>query len=382
MNALEILLNQRWVVKSTERDLYYKIKDQMGSVKKFISEKLGYQIIINPNLIKLEKIPGKPEPWMGIKAFTNLIEYGFLCMVLMFLEDKEAEEQFVLSQLTEFIQANYNEEKIDWTRYAYRRQLIKVLKFCVENDILKIDDGNEEGFAGDVSEEVLYENTGISKYLMRNFSRDIMNYACPEEFFASEWIDGNEDRGVIRRQRVYRRILMSMGVYRNEEDDGDFLYIRNYRNMIQGELEEFLDCTLQVHKTSAYLVLGPESSLGQSFPENNTIADILLLMNGLVREQLEKGQLTLNVDETIRLSVIEYEKLIQLCRERYLPKFSKIYREKTSMEFISFVKEQMVWMELIEIEEENQTVIIRPAAGKLIGRYENPEKGEEKEDVE
>ena len=179
MNALEILLNQRWVVKSTERDLYYKIKDQMGSVKKFISEKLGYQIIINPNLIKLEKIPGKPEPWMGIKAFTNLIEYGFLCMVLMFLEDKEAEEQFVLSQLTEFIQSNYNEEKIDWTRYAYRRQLIKVLKFCVENDILKIDDGNEEGFAGDVSEEVLYENTGISKYLMRNFSRDIMNYACP-----------------------------------------------------------------------------------------------------------------------------------------------------------------------------------------------------------
>lgn len=377
MNALETLLNQRWIIKSIERDSYYKVKDQLGDFKKFITEKLGYQIIINPNLIKLEKLPGKPETWMGIEAFTNVIEYGLLCMVLMFLEDKEAEEQFVLSQLTEYIQVNYKEEKIDWTLYSYRRHLIKVLKFCVESDILKIDDGSEEGFAGDASEEVLYESTGISRYFMRNFSRDIMNYSSPEDFYASEWIDGNEDRGVIRRQRVYRRILMSMGVYRNDEEDDDFLYIKNYRNVIGGELEEFFDCRLQVHKTSAYLIVGPESTLGKSFPENNTLSDIILLISGLVRENLESGKLVQAADERIHLSVIEFERLTQICRERYSSNFSKTYREKTSMEFGSLVKEAMVWMELIDIDIESQEVVIRPVVGKLIGQYASPENGKE-----
>lgn len=382
MNALETLLNQRWIVKSMERDLYYKVKDQLESIKKFVAEKLGYQIIVNPNLIKMEKLPGKPEIWMGIEAFTSVIEYGFLCIVLMFLEDKEAEEQFVLSQLTEYIQVNFKEEKIDWTSYSYRRHLIKVLKFCVGSNILKIDDGSEEGFAGDASEEVLYESTGISRYFMRNFSRDIMDFHNPEDFYASEWIDGNEDRGVIRRQRVYRRILMSMGVYRNDEEDDDFLYIKNYRNMIGGELEEFFDCTLQVHRTSAYLIVGPESTLGRSFPGNNTMSDIILLMSGLVREQLENGKLTRSADETIRLPLIQFEGLIDICRERYSSKFSKVYREKTSMEFVSMVKEEMIWMELIDIDADSRNAVIRPVVGKLIGQYNDPEKREDAEDVE
>ncbi|NLT48131.1 MAG: TIGR02678 family protein [Clostridiales bacterium] len=381
MNALEILLNKRWILKSTERDLYYKVKDQLGPIKKFVNEKLGYQIIMTPNLIKLEKLPGKPEIWMGIGAFTKTIEYGFLCMVLMFLEDKEVEEQFVLSQLTEYIQVNYKAERVDWTFYTNRRHLIRVLKFCVESDLMKINDGSEESFAGDASEEVLYENTGISKYFMRVFPRDIMDFDSPKDFYASEWIDGNEDRGVIRRQRVYRRILMSLGVYRDDEDDDDFLYIKNYRNVIGGELESFLDCSLQVHKTSAYLIVGPESSLGRSFPENNTMSDIILLMCGLVREQIESEQIKLNIDETIDMTVIEFEALIETCRGRYSANFSKTYRDKTSIEFASLIKREMMWMGLIDIDEENQNVVIRPITGKLSGAYHSKNRGDT-EDVE
>ena len=56
-------------------------------------------------------------------------------MILMFLEEKEAMEQFV-SELTEYIQGQYQEEQIDWTVYQYRRHLIKVLKYCVNSGIL------------------------------------------------------------------------------------------------------------------------------------------------------------------------------------------------------------------------------------------------------
>ena len=129
--------------KSRERELYYQVKEELssGEEKKFLMEKLGYQVVVNPYMIKVEKMPAVPENWMGILEFKEPIEYVFFCLVLMFLEDKEAEEQFVLSELTEYVQSQYQEEQIDWTVYRYRRHMIKVMKYCVAVGILNVDDG-------------------------------------------------------------------------------------------------------------------------------------------------------------------------------------------------------------------------------------------------
>lgn len=35
----------------------------------------------------------------------------------------------------------------------------------------------------DQSGQVLYENTGASRYFMKNFSMDIMSYSEPEDFW-------------------------------------------------------------------------------------------------------------------------------------------------------------------------------------------------------
>ena len=134
MNALEILLGRRWILKSRDRELYYQMRDEIGKWKKFLTEKLGYQVIANAYLVKVEKLPARAERWMGIQEFTSPMEYAFFCLILMFLEDKEAQEQ-------------YKREQIDWTVYHYRRHLIKVLKFCVAEGILNVNDGSEEGFA-------------------------------------------------------------------------------------------------------------------------------------------------------------------------------------------------------------------------------------------
>ena len=76
MRALEILLERRWILKSREKELYYQIKDELGTVKKFLMEKLGYQVIVNPYLVKVEKMPATPENWMGIQEFTRKIDRG------------------------------------------------------------------------------------------------------------------------------------------------------------------------------------------------------------------------------------------------------------------------------------------------------------------
>ena len=253
-------------------------------------EASGSQVVVNPYMIKVEKMPAVPENWMGILEFKEPIEYVFFCLVLMFLEDKEAEEQFVLSELTEYVQSQYQEEQIDWTVYRYRRHMIKVMKYCVAVGILNVDDGSEEGFAKDDTSEVLYENTGASRYFMKNFTQDIMGYTSAKEFEKEEWIDVNEDRGIVRRQRVYRKLLMSMGMYKDAESEEDFAYLRNYRNMIQGDLAELFDCELHVHSSSAFLVLGEECRLGRCFPEGNTLSDVVLLTNQLIQKRVTEGR--------------------------------------------------------------------------------------------
>lgn len=92
-----------------------------------------------------------------------------------------------------------------------------------------------------------------------------MGYTKPEDFQKEEWIDVDEDRGIVRRQRVYRQLLMTMGMYKNEQNEEDFAYIRNQRNLVQSDFEEYLDCELHVHRTSAFLILSQDCRMGRVF---------------------------------------------------------------------------------------------------------------------
>lgn len=375
MKPLEILLSKRWILKNREKELYYQLKDEIGKSRDFLTEKLGYQAIITPNLIKLEKIPAYAQNWMGIQDFSDRLEYIFLCMILMFLEDRDAGEQFVLSMLTEYIQANIKEEQIDWTIYSYRRHLVKVMKYCVKIGILEIDDGSEDSFMKSDEGEVLYQNTGASRYFMKNFSRDISDYQSQEDFLKEEWIGMNEDRGIIRRQRVYRSLLMSPGIYLNDDTEEDFAYVRHYRGMIEEELNRFFDCELQVHKTSAFLIMGEDSNLGRSFPEENTLSDIVLLWCNLFRQKIADGGVEVPAGEDIVISRQQFLMISEECKRQYGSGWIKTYREMTMGEFCKKLKEYMILMEMIM--EKYDQIIVYPIVGKVAGCYPKDFKGGE-----
>ena len=243
--------------------------------------------------------------------------------------------------------------------------MIKVMKYCTACGLLNIDDGSEEGFARDYTGEVLYENTGASRYFMKNFTQDIMGYHSPEDFEKEEWIDVNEDRGIVRRQRVYRRLLMSMGMYKDSDSEEDFAYVRNYRNMIQGELSELFDCELQVHRNSAFLILNENSHLGRCFPEENTLSDIVLLFNRILQEKLQTGEIQVPLDEQIRIPREAFQRLAEECRERFGAAWNKTYREMTFGEIYREMADYM--KELMLIEEKQDEIVIRQAAGKIMG---------------
>ena len=367
MKALEVLLSKRWILKSKDRELYYSVRDELPKFKSFLIEKLGFQVVVNSYLIKLEKIPAVAENWMGIKEFSDKMEYVIFMTVLMFLEEKDMGEQFVLSELTEYIQTAVEVESIDWTVYRSRKYLVKVMKYLVSEGILEINDGSEEDFAKDGISEVLYENTGVSRNFVKNFTRDISNFKGMADFYDGDFIDTDEDRGIVRRQRVYRKLLLSAGLYRNENTEEDFNYIRNFRGIIANDFEGLFDCNLHIHKSSAYLVINEGSRLGRAFPEESTLSDIVLLVNDLILNRIGENKLTPAVDESIILSLESFNELIEEAKRLYGNGFAKTYRDMTTKEICSVVTEYM--LELGFIEYIGNDVKINPIVGKVAGRY-------------
>ena len=177
MKELEVLLSKRWILKSRDKEMYYKLRDALGELRKFTTEKMGCQIIDNSLLIKMEKIPVIPESFMGIMKFSSKEEYAYLCMLLMYLEDRDAQEQFILSQLTEYITANLPGDISDWTLYTNRRKLIRVLRFAVEQGIVGITDGKDEAFVlsqfKGCTREELVQDWGNPDGMLSGFYGDI-----------------------------------------------------------------------------------------------------------------------------------------------------------------------------------------------------------------
>ena len=369
MKELDALLNNRWILKAEDKELYYKVRDQLGEIRKFTSDKLGCHIIENALMVKLEKIPVIPESFMGIKEFTSKEEYAFLCLLLMFLEDKDPQGQFILSQLTEYVFANMPEGSIDWTLYLNRRRMIKVLRYAVDQGIIRITDGTDEGFMDDASGEVLYENTGASRYFMKSFSKDIMEYTKPEDFQESDWFEVDEDRGFARRHRVYKRLIFAPGMYKADGSSEDFEYLKYYGRRLSEELEQIFDCHVHIHKGSAYLLSGDDCRMGTVFPGNNSISDILLLCFREIRKKIEKGQWKTGLDETCLIDGIEFENMIKEMKQEYGSGFSKNYREMPEGEFVKSVLDEMkLWM-FIRKEELAHQIKICPLTGKIQGSY-------------
>ena len=374
---LEALLNQRWITKKKNKKLYYQIRDQLGEIRKFATEKLGCPILENSLLVKMDKIPVQPQSFMGIREFGSREEYAFFCVLLMFLEDKDSGEQFILSQLTEYVKTQMPGASPDWTSYTQRRRLIRVLRYAQQQEMLGVTDGSDEVFMNGGEGEVLYENTGISRYFMRNFTVDIMHYTRPEQFFQSQWQDMEEDRGIARRHRVYNRLFFSPGVYKNEGAPEDFEYLKNYGRRMEVELEEKLGCHLDIHKGSAYLVEGEDSRLGETLPGNTVASDCLLVIGRLVREKVEQGSWQPREDETILVDQLAFEGLLREARENCLPSLTKNYRNLTEGEWFRAIEENMeAWTMLQKIPEQRQ-VLLMPLLGKVEGHY--PEAGETQE---
>jgi len=358
------LMENFWILKDKDRELYYELKNLERDTRDFIREKLGFNLVTNQKLVKLEKVPENPAAWMGIKSFTDPMDYVLLCLLLSFLEDKTNDEQFLLSHITEHIQINYPSGELDWTVYHNRKSLIRVLNFALNMSFIKIDDGDLDMFSEDYNAEVLYENTGISRYFIRSFSRQITNFSTYDEILNSEWLFGDEDKGIIRRMRVYRSLFLDVAVYGN--DISMFEYIKRQRHILQSDIEKYLEGNLHIYKNAAFVTVD-DYRYRNAFPEDKNLSDICLLICGTIAEKVQKGELDLKADDTLLIDESCFDGILQICIEKYRELWSKEYRLKSFNLLRQDVLGYMSLNKLIETREDG--LLVFPLALKFKGEY-------------
>ncbi len=146
--ALALLFEQYWVLREEEPEVYRLIRDRELKLRRYLQDKFGLDLIVHQHFAKLEKIPVEPQSWMGIQAFQEQLDYAIFCCALAYTEQKEVDEQFLLSDLAETYGELYpGEIPLDWTLYQHRRALVRVLKQMMELHLLKSVDGNVECFS-------------------------------------------------------------------------------------------------------------------------------------------------------------------------------------------------------------------------------------------
>ncbi len=368
MEAAKALIENCWIDKKTDKELYRKVRRELPKCQKFFREQLGWTIINNEQILKVEKIPSHAESYMGITDFMESRDYCLFCAVLAFLEDKEEQEQFLLSELVDMLELQLKGVMdMDWTSFTHRKSLVRVLQFCEHMRLLEAYEGSSDNVSGSIGHEILYENTGLSRYMAVNFAYSIDNFQSWEDFEKQQNEEGEADRGHYRINRVYRQMAAAPALYWSQSDNPDSIYLKNQRQWIQKNFSEYLGGQLHIHKNAAFLVMDEEESFGERHPREAMLPELVLLFCGWIREKEDEGGWMKRQDECIVVSEKEFREELCNCRDRYSLAWSKEYREleddKLLTAVISYMKSWMM------IDESDGEIVIYPAAGKMIGNY-------------
>lgn len=368
MYEFRFLLDRFWVTKAENKELYYTLKRTQPEYKRFLNEQLGWNLIVNEAVIKLEKVPPKAMPWMGIQEFSDTMDYCLLCALLLYLSDLDDEEQFLLSSLTEAIETFTKDlMPVDWTRFTHRKSMVRVLRYAQSIGLILVYDGSSESFGSNQDQEVLYENTGLSRHFPVHFGRDILHCMTVSDFEAFSWEGEDADRGQKRIHRCYQQLTLTPAMYWSEQNRVDYEYIKNQRQWVSRYLNEAIGGELHIHKNGAFFTATEDSRFGMLHPRDTAISDAVLMLCAQLRQKINEGIYAKENDDTVWLSLFDFRKEVLSCKAKWDSAWGKGLREETDDTFLEKITKYMFdWMLLVPMDG---AILLYPSIGKMIGRY-------------
>lgn len=373
--AVSWLLEHFWIKRSEYPEIYHRIHDRQRMLRHFFQEKCGFQLVVKPGFAKLEKIPDQAEPWMGIKDFQKPRDYVIFCCLLSFLDEKDVDEQFLLSDLITGIKNRYPSRldadpeataaPINWQYFQHRKSLVRVMKFAVVQGLVLEVDGKSDIFGSDMNSEVLYEVTVFSRYFTISYPKDLFSFQHIDDILEASRQAETETE--LRRHRVYRRLLLTPAYHRESDENGDFVYLRNQRNRLRDDFSERTPFHLELTKNTAILTLQEVRAHQNIFPSRLGIDDVILHFARHVRERLEDQNLTPAGEW--EMTTLEFSQLLEQVRKADSPGWSSEYRDKGIRPLTEALLQELINWRMASLDKQAGLIRLKPLLGRLVGRY-------------
>ena len=280
----------------------------------------------------------------------------------------------MLSELIDYVETQLkNYMPVDWTSFTQRKSLVRVLQYMERLQMLRVYEGKSESFSQEAGQEVLYENTGYSKYFTSSFTTDISGYESWKDFEKTDFEEIEENRGSRRINRVYRQLAVCPALYWDSTEDADALYLKNQRQWVGRYLRENMGGNLEIYRNAAFFALEADDCYGTVHPREAQISESVLLICAEIQRRLEEGNIELQEDECIAMPESTFRDIIVGSRRKWKDAWSKEYGEMDEDRLVETILKYMEdWM--MADRRENQIVIL-PAVGRLAGQYPADYKG-------
>ncbi|WP_407314256.1 TIGR02678 family protein [Desulfosporosinus sp. SB140] len=333
--CMKALLNRSWIAKEKDPQLYYWIKEQYVDIQDWFMHYTGYSLILNRKLAKLDKVPVVAFPWMGFQEFREPLDYAFFTYGLWFLENKTEGEQFLLTDLVKEIKEYMSEQGmgVDWKNYFQRLSMARALKKLKNLEIIQAVDGQEANWAThSEGYDVLYECSAYSRYILRNFPKDLTSYKRLEDM--GEIAPAGNDPEEInrsRRYRLYRRFLLEPIVLDRQWQEDSF-YFHGQKNYLIQQLKSMFGWEGSKYR-EGILFFEPEMTAdSEVFPTLASISDLTMLVCGEIRHSLTNSELGIKaeLDGSVRITKSEVERILLKLKADYGDFWINEYRKMKS----------------------------------------------------
>lgn len=334
--CMQLLLNNFWILKEDDLDNYYKIKRNQHLLRDYINKTLGSRLIIHDRFIKLEKIPAQALESIGLPNFILQTDYIYLCLILLFLEDKTRETYFMLSDLIDYVKNTAVALELNnipnWTLTKERKSLKRAVNFLEKIKVIKLKDASKDDFSDNENAEALYISTGLSNYVMRMFNNEIFDIKQEEDFIRDEWTYQNDEKGDIRKYKIYRNLIYTPCIYMNDISKSEIDYLKQLRHHISNELSN-LNYELELTKNMALVFENENALTKDSFPNNKRISAIVLIVLTKLYELIKENKIILNEYEIGKISYEDLSNIIIGIKNKYNIYLSKTLKDLTDSAF-------------------------------------------------
>ncbi|ACL20071.1 conserved hypothetical protein [Desulfitobacterium hafniense DCB-2] len=371
-DCVRALFDHYWIRQEDDPEMFYAIKKQERDLEAYFRTQFRYHLIVEATFAKLEKIPFKAQPSMGIFEFEREKSYIFFACLLAYFEDKGEDQQFLLQDACEAIR-NYAPEEagpIRWEDRSTRKAFVEALKFCRDQHIIEEIDQQIEGFRDQMEHEVLLQTTPLFRRILTLYFSDLSQIQTVQEF--EDAVKREIGEATTPKQRIMRTWFLESALRHEDLTPEERDALNCGFESWQAEIEGRFDFMHVERYKSMSMIVHSEYQYGEYYPDarNNQTMRTAIQWATEVLNQVRRGEVIPDLYGRIRMHEREAFQVFLTVKEKFQYGWNKEFTQIKSPEAAwKMVLEALKQFSIVKSIGDKQLYCF-DIAGRIAGQYQ------------